>query len=101
MSLAQVSPAPVFTLFWTSDFIIHFMLLLWEAGEQEGNLGVLCGLGTTTDSHLEGFSFSNFNFPWSLVLRFRLCPLTEFCFLINITMCREWFLKQAVQLLPL
>lgn len=38
MSLAQVSPAPVFTLFWTNDFIIHFMLLLWEAEEQEGNL---------------------------------------------------------------
>lgn len=38
MSLARVSPAPVFTLFWTNDFITRFMLLLWEAEEQKGSL---------------------------------------------------------------
>lgn len=38
MSLAQASPAPVFTLFWTTDFITHFMLLLLEAEEQKGSL---------------------------------------------------------------
>lgn len=37
MSLVQASPAPVFTLFWTNDFITHFMLLLWEAEEQKGS----------------------------------------------------------------
>lgn len=38
MSLAQALPAPVFTLFWTNDFITHFLLLLWEAEEQKGSL---------------------------------------------------------------